>query len=46
MPKAKLKSYKLKALAEDISKQPCVDCVMWLIRASFMQTYNEKEQTE
>ena len=43
---AKLKSYRLAALTEDISEQPSIDCVMWLIMASLMQMCNEKEQAE
>ena len=44
LPEAKLKSYGLTALAEDISKQPSIDCVAWLLKASLMQIYTEKEQ--
>jgi hypothetical protein len=33
-------------LAEEISKQPSVDCVVGLLVAGFMQIYNEKEQAE
>ena len=33
LPEAKLKSYGLTALEEDISKQPTVDCVAWLLVA-------------
>ena len=43
---AKLNSNRLAALTEDISEQPCIDCVMWFIVASLMQMYNEKEQAE
>lgn len=46
LPEAKLKSYGQIPLSEDISKQPSIDCVMWLLMPSLMQIYNEKEQVE
>jgi hypothetical protein len=33
-------------LAEDISKQPRVDCMQWLLAPSLMQIYNEEKQSE
>jgi hypothetical protein len=41
---AKLKSFKLMALAEEISRQPSIYCVLWLLVTSLMEIYNEKEQ--
>lgn len=46
LPKAKLKHYGLIVLAEEISKQHNIDYVVWLLVATFLQTYNEKEQTK
>ena len=46
LPEAKLKSYGLTALAEDISKQPSIACVAWLLKASLMQIYTEKRLKE
>jgi hypothetical protein len=37
LPEAKLKSFGLMSLAEEISRQPRIDSVMWLITASLMQ---------
>ena len=31
-------------MAEEISRQPSVDSVAWLLVVTFMQIYNEKEQ--
>lgn len=42
LPVAKLK---LPALAE-ISRQPTIDCIAWLLVAGLMQICNEKEQVE
>ena len=33
-------------LAGDFSKQSSIDCVPWLLMASFTQIYSEKEQAE
>ena len=30
----------------DITKQPSIDYVVWLLLASLMQIYNEKEQDQ
>lgn len=32
--------------AEEISRQSSIDCVMWLLVASYMQIYSEKEKAE
>ena len=34
------------ALAEEISRQPSIDSVMWLLVVTLMQIYNEEEQAE
>ena len=44
--KAKLQSYGLIALAEDILKQRIIDCAMWLLVAGLMQFCNGKKQSE
>lgn len=41
---ADLKSFGLIKLAEEISKQPSIDFVTWLLVFTLMQIYNEKEQ--
>ena len=41
-----LNSIELKALAEEISKQASVNCLMWLLVGKIMQIYNEKEKAE
>ena len=46
LPEAKLKSFGLIVFAEEISRQPSVDCVVWLLVASLMQIFNVKEQAE
>ena len=46
MPKAKLKSRGITALAKEISRQPSTGWVAWLLVATLLQIYNEKEQTE
>ena len=46
LAEAKLKSYGLTALAEDISKQHSIDCISWLLVAMFRQMYNKKEEVE
>ena len=43
VPEVKLKSFRVMALAEEISRQPSIDCVVWLLVASLMQIYNEKK---
>lgn len=35
-------SFGLTTLAEEISKQPRIDCVVWLFLASLIQIYNKK----
>jgi hypothetical protein len=40
LPKIKLKSFGLISLAEEISRQPCIDCGRWLLVITFMQIYN------
>jgi len=44
LPEAELKSFGL-TLAE-ISRQPSIECIAWLLVAILMQIYNEKEQVE
>lgn len=34
------------SLAEEISRNPDVDSIMWLLLIFLMQVYNEKEQAE
>lgn len=43
---AKLKSFGLTALAEEISRRSGTDRVAWLLVTTFMHIYNEKEQAE
>jgi hypothetical protein len=43
---AKLKSFGLISFAEEISRQPNIDSVTWLVVITLMQIYNEKEQGE
>jgi hypothetical protein len=45
LSEAKLKSFGLMTLAE-ISRQPNIDSVLWLLVVTLMQIYNEKEQAE
>lgn len=33
------------ALAEEIFRRPSTDCVIWLLVATFIQFYNEKEES-
>ena len=44
LPEAKVKSFGLILLAEEISKQ--FKTVVWLLVLTFMKIYNEKEQAE
>ena len=46
LPEANLKSFGLIEFAEEILKQPRVDCVVWFINDHTMQTYNEKKKAE
>ena len=43
---AKLKSFTLMALAEEISTQPSINSVIWLLVGTLTQIYNEKEYFE
>ena len=45
LPEPKLKSYGL-ALAEEISRKPGIDCIVWLLVAMIIQIYNEREQAK
>jgi hypothetical protein len=40
------KSYELTAFTKDISKQPSIDCVAWLLMPSNIKIFNEKEQAK
>jgi hypothetical protein len=42
LPGAKLKSFGLISLAGEISKQPSIDSVMWLLVFTLTKIYNEK----
>ena len=44
LPEAKLKRFGLSTLAEKISKQLNVDCVLWLLLGMIIPIYSEKEQ--
>ena len=46
LPEAKLKSFGLIQLAEEISKQYNIDFVMWLLVLTLTQIHKEKEQAE
>ena len=41
-----MKSFGLNPLAKEISKQPSIDSVVWLLVLTLMKMYNEKEQAE
>ena len=43
LPEAKVKSFGLIPLAEEISKQPSIDFVMWILMVTLMKIYSEKE---
>ena len=43
---AKVKGFILILLAEEISKQPKIDSVTWLLVVTLMKIYDEKEQAE
>lgn len=45
LPEAKVKGFGLIPLAKEISKQPSIGSVVWLVLI-LMKTYNEKEQGE
>ena len=42
----KVKNFGLIPLAEEISKQPSIDSVLWLLIVTLVKIYNEKEQAE
>ena len=46
LPEAKLKSVGLMTLAEDILKQPSIDCVIRLLVSTLTQIYNKNEQAK
>ena len=46
LPEAKLKSFGLKSLAEEISIQLSIDCVPWSLVSKLVQIYNEKEEAK
>ena len=46
LPEAKVKSYGVRTLTDEISGKPGVDCVAWLLAAPLTQICNEKEQAE
>lgn len=41
-----MKSFKFIPWAEEISKQPSIDSVVWLLVLTLMKIYNEKNQAE
>ena len=43
LPEAKVKSFELIQLAEEISKQSSIEFVMWILVVTLMRIYNEKE---
>ena len=46
LPEAKVKSFGLILLAEEISKQPSIDSFAWLLFLTLMNIYNEREQAK
>lgn len=44
LPEAKLKSFVLISLAEEILRQPYIDSVMWSLAITLIQIYNNQEQ--
>ena len=46
LPEAKVKSFRLISLAEEISKHPNIDSVVWILAVTLMKFYNEEEQAE
>ena len=46
LPEAKVKSFELIALAEEISKQPSIDTVVWSLVSILIKIYNDKDQAE
>jgi len=43
-PEAKLESFELTALAEEVSRQPSLNCAAWLLVATFMQIYTKDDK--
>ena len=41
-----MKSFRLIPLGEEISKQPNIDSVMWLLVVTVTKVYNEKKQAQ
>ena len=46
LPEAKVKRFRLILLAKEISRQPSLDSVVWLLLVTLTQIYNKKEQGE
>lgn len=46
LPEFKVKSFGLIPSAEEISKQPSRDSVVWFLELTLLNIYNEKEQAE
>lgn len=46
LPEVKLKSCGFILFAEEISIQPTLDCVMWILVITLIKIYNEKHQAE
>lgn len=44
LPEAKLKSFGLISLVEEIPRYPSIDCGMWLLVITLMLVYRKKEQ--
>ena len=42
LPEAKVRTFRLMGLAEEISRQPNIEYVMWLLVVTLLQIYNEK----
>ena len=41
-----MKRFELIPLAEEISKEPSIDIVVWVLVLTLIKVYNEKEQAE
>ena len=46
LPETNMKRFGLIPLAEEISKQPSIDSVMWLLVITIVQFYYEKKQAK
>jgi hypothetical protein len=46
LPEAKFEELWINLLAYEMSKQGCMDSVLWLLVFTLMQIYNEKEQAK